>query len=73
MVNHFLKEEISAATLNIIVKQTDGFSGAHIKEICRFAQIIRKEDKIDINDALIKSLTKLIEQRQLINGLKNKK
>jgi len=72
MLQYFLKEEVDVQTLDSIVKQTEGFSGAHIREICRFAQIIQKEDNLDLNVALLKSLEKLLEQRKLIQDLKNK-
>ncbi len=72
MLQHFLKEEVSEPTLDSIVKQTEGFSGAHIREICRFAKIIQKEDGLDLNVALSKSLEKLLEQRKLIQDLRNK-
>ncbi len=72
MVQYFLKEDIKADTIKSIVDQTKGYSGAHIREICRFAQIIQKEDNIDIDVALLKSLKKLVEQRKLIQDLRNK-
>lgn len=73
MMLHFLKEEIDVQTLDVVLKQTEGFSGAHIREICRFAEIIKKEDSLTLSQALIQSLEKLIEQRKLINDFKSKK
>lgn len=72
MLLHFLKEEIDADVIESILKRTDGFSGAHIKEICRFAQIIQKEEQLNLGDSLLKSLEKLLEQRKLIQSLRNK-
>lgn len=72
MFIHFLKEEVDSSTIESILKNTEGFSGAHIKEICRFAQILRKEDKLDLAQALLKSLEKSLEQRKLIQTLKNR-
>jgi len=73
MLLHFLKEEVDAQTLETVLKQTEGFSGAHIREVCRFAEIIKKEDNLTLSQSLIQSLEKLIEQRKLINEFKNKK
>lgn len=73
MLLHFLKEEIDAQTLETILKQTEGFSGAHIREVCRFAEIIKKEDNLTLSQSLIQSLEKLIEQRKMISEFKNKK
>lgn len=73
MLLHFLKEEIDAQTLDTILKQTEGFSGAHIREVCRFAEIIKKEDSLTLSQSLIQSLEKLIEQRKMILEFKNKK
>ncbi len=72
MLLHFLKEDIDAQTLETVLKQTESFSGAHIREVCRFAEIIRKEDNRTLSQSLIQSLEKLIEQRKLINEFKNK-
>ena len=72
MVLHFLKDKIEDNILDSVLKQTEGFSGAHMKEICRFAQIIQKEDNLGIAQALLESLKKLLEQRKLINDLRNK-
>lgn len=72
MILHFLKEEVDGNTLETILQHTDGFSGAHMKEVCRFAQIIQKEDNLSLTQALLKSLEKLIEQRKLIRDIKSK-
>lgn len=73
MFVHFLKdEEYDLEILEVLVKKTNGFSGAHIKEICDFAKIIKKEDNISLAKALMTSLDKVIEQRKLIASFKNR-
>jgi len=56
-----------------IVEKTKGFSGAHLKELVEFAKMIAEEDELGIGKALLKSLDKLIEQRELIEEIKGNK
>lgn len=57
---------IHVKTLNILTHKTHNFSGAHIRELVNYALVISKEEDIDIEKALIKSLDKTLEQRELI-------
>lgn len=50
------------------VKATAGYSGAHVRELARFAQIIADQDALPLGDALTSALTKLAEQRDLITA-----
>lgn len=63
--------EIKAKLLDDIVEKTAGFSGAHLKELVEFAKMIAEEDETEIGEALLKSLDKLIEQRELIDEIKD--
>ena len=48
----------------------DGYSGAHVYELCCYAKTIREEDdSLSVGDALIKAVEKIEEQRELINGV----
>jgi hypothetical protein len=58
------------ATLDSLAKMADdtnGYSGAHIYELCHFAKTIRDEDECSLDDALTKAFAKVKEQRDLIN------
>ena len=46
---------------------TDGYSGAHLYELCHFAKVVRDEDECSLDDALVKAFSKVKEQRELIN------
>ena len=59
--------------LKEITEKTDGFSGAHLKELVEFAKMIAEEDDIEIGKALIMSLDKLMEQRELIEEIRDNK
>lgn len=73
MFEHFLKNETyNIEIINSLIKKTSGFSGAHIKDICDSAKIIKVEDKISLTKALLSSLDRVIEQRKLIASFKNK-
>jgi len=62
--------DIGEELLKEITEKTDGFSGAHIKELVEFARMIAEEDEIEIGEALLKSLEKLMEQRELIEEIR---
>lgn len=55
---------------NEMSDKTDGFSGAHIKELVEYAKNIAEDDKIELKDALTKSLEKLLQQKQLIERIR---
>ena len=65
--------DIEEKLLDDIVEKTEGFSGAHLKELVEFAKMIAEEDEAEIGDALLKSLDKLIEQRELIEEIRENK
>jgi len=65
-------ENVDDSNFNRIVDKTDGMSGAHIKELVEFAQIMVEEESLSIDVALIKSLEKLRKQRELINSIQLK-
>ena len=62
--------DIGEELLKEITEKTDGFSGAHIKELVEFAKMIAEEDEIEIGEALLRSLEKLMEQRELIEEIR---
>lgn len=65
-----LQKWASGATLDSLdsmAKETDGYSGAHVYELCNFAKTIQDEDECSLEDALTKAFTKVKEQRDLIN------
>lgn len=51
-----------------VVAATDGYSGAHIRELARFASIIGEQDGVDLSTAVSRALAKLAEQRDLITA-----
>lgn len=66
-------DNIDERLLGRLVEQTDGFSGAHLKELVEFAKMIAEEDDIEIGDAMLLSLDKLTEQRELIEEIRENK
>jgi hypothetical protein len=63
-------EGIDDVTLIKAVDATKGYSGAHIRELARFAAIIGEQDALDLSTSVARALDKLKEQRDLItNGL----
>jgi len=53
------------------VTATEGYSGAHLRELARFASIIRDQDGVSADDAVLVALEKLKEQRALINDVQS--
>lgn len=49
--------------------KTDGYSGAHIRELANFAQSVCEEDNIPLSQALTRSIEKIEEQRDLITSV----
>lgn len=50
--------------------QTEGYSGAHLRELVNFAGMIQREQQIGIVDALPIALEKIREQRALVEALR---
>lgn len=72
MINKWVGE-IDEAKIKHIINDLEGYSGAHIKELCEQAWTLTLEDNIDIEKALLLSLNKLNEQRELINDIRKDK
>lgn len=53
-----------------IADRTEGYSGAHIKELVEFSKMIAQDDDVDIDMALEKGYDKLEKQRALIHDIK---
>jgi HK97 family phage major capsid protein/HK97 family phage prohead protease len=60
--------DLAAADVKRAVEATTGYSGAHIKELARFAVIIAEQDGLTLDKALSVALAKLAEQRDLITA-----
>lgn len=59
---------LAPADLTRAVKALAGYSGAHVRELARFAKIIAEQDALSLSKALTEALTKLAEQRDLITA-----
>lgn len=65
-----LQKWAEGASLEAIAKMADdldGYSGAHLYELCHFAKVLKDEDDCSIEDALVKAFDKVKEQRERIN------
>ena len=51
------------------VKATAGYSGAHVRELVRFASILAEQDQLTATASLTAALAKLQEQRDLITSV----
>jgi len=71
MIEKWVKEEIEKDLMESILKETEGYSGAHIKELVDFAKMIKSDDGLDTGDSLLKSLEKLKRQKDLISRIKD--
>jgi HK97 family phage prohead protease len=63
--------EISTEARAAAVTETVGYSGAHLRELARFASIIRDQDGLDADTAVRAALAKLKEQRDLITSVQS--
>ena len=57
----------SEDAINALADETEGLSGAHLFELAHYAKTIQDEDGGEVDDALVKALAKVHEQRELIN------
>ena len=69
MLNEWV-DGIGNELMEEIIEKTEGFSGAHMKELVEYAKIVAEDDKIEMPEAIIKSLNKLIEQRELVQSIR---
>lgn len=63
--------DLSEETIKAIADATEGYSGAYMWELIEFAKDIAQEDELDMGDALVASLLKLSNQKDLIESIKN--
>lgn len=61
--------DIAEADLARAVEATHGYSGAHVRDLARFAGILAAEEGLAQSAALSKALEKLAEQRDLITSV----
>jgi len=62
---------VDEKSVGYLVDETRGMSGAHIYELISFAKTLAEEDDISLDDAIILSLKKLKEQRELIERIQS--
>ncbi len=66
-------DDVDEKTLIDIAKQTEGFSGAHIRELVDYAEFIAEEEGISTGKSLLRSMEKLQEQRELVASFDTEK
>lgn len=67
MLRKWLPSGITDKTLKQIAKETEGFSGAHIKELASFATVLASEtDGMTIDSAVQQALSKVKQQREMV-------
>jgi SpoVK/Ycf46/Vps4 family AAA+-type ATPase len=70
MIKLWSKKEIDEGIISEIVEKTDGFSGAHLKELIEFAKIISEENGLSMGEAIQESLKRLMKQKGLIDAIR---
>lgn len=63
--------DAQAAEIAVAASETDGFSGAHLRELTNFARTIAAEESLATGPALERALAKLREQRELVASLRH--
>jgi len=75
MIVKFIGDSIDSVdtdNLNKVIDDTEGMSGAHIKELVEYAKVISEEEAVSLDVALVKSLDKIKKQRELISTIQSK-
>jgi len=62
--------EMNEEEMKDIIKETEGFSGAYLRELVDFAKMIAEDEGIEMSEAMRKSLEKIKKQRESIDSLK---
>ncbi len=65
-----LQKWAAGATLDKLAElatDLDGYSGAHLYELCHFAKVLSDEDNCSLDESLTKAFAKVKDQRDLIN------
>lgn len=71
MLNKWIGE-IDKKCIDELVKELNGYSGAHIKQLTDHAwDLFYEDNSLDIEDALKQSLSKTKKQRELISAIRN--
>lgn len=70
MLITWLGTEIESEKLSMLLAETDGFSGAYMKELVDYAHAIAEDEELPLVDALVKSLQKVKEQRELVQTIR---
>ena len=65
--------DIEDDLLNDLLAKTEGFSGAHIEELVTWAKMLAEDDDIPLATALMRSLNRLLSQRELIARIREGK
>ncbi|KKK91962.1 hypothetical protein LCGC14_2707680, partial [marine sediment metagenome] len=65
--------DVDEETMEDLIEKTDGFSGSHMKELVDFAKLIMDDDEVEIGEALLRSLQRLMEQKELIDQIRASK
>jgi hypothetical protein len=68
MVKFWIPDLAVAADIELAVRETAGYSGAHIRDLARWSDLIREQDGLDISASLVSAIAKMKEQRDIING-----
>lgn len=61
-----LADATFADILTAVVEGTEGYSGAHVKELATFSSILRTQESLELPEAVRRALDKIQEQRELI-------
>jgi hypothetical protein len=70
MMRQWLKG-VSSETIDMVVEETEGFSGAHMKELADFAMAIATDEAMVLDEAVKKSLEKLRQQKVLVQEIRD--
>ena len=60
---------LDAEAVTAAAKSSDGFSGAYVHELAKYAQMIAAQDGLDLAEAVTKALEKIAEQKKLIEDV----
>jgi hypothetical protein len=61
--------DLEPADADRAIEATKGYSGAHVRELANFVEVLRADDGLTLSAALTKALEKIAAQRDLIDSV----
>jgi hypothetical protein len=63
-----IKEAVIDKAIEKAVKATEGYSGAHVRELASYVAVLKEQEGVNLPEAIEKAIAKIAENRETINA-----